>query len=434
MEPLKLVKYALDSTIALIGKGEEPTKALEKVSRELDLNQNYIQRVGESLNVALHFNHFTKSASDRSKDFAVANIPDVTKNIFGETEKTLNQKKAEWFRPTVESINYNKYLTDKGFKKVATELSSQRDDYNTFPTSVKGLYKQATEYISSLERDLDELKTNKVANDAYLEACFNALVNGFKKSAATRQAFHDFETKALVEYGDRAKGYVDLIYKSAGLTEARGIEDPHILMMEPTRELNLLGSLLKSASQKIELAEKVEDAEFYLGFQRSGLKQAGFKLHQGLGEFEKTAASEYADFLDTVIEKVAGPLTSSLITDLYSRIDAATYGRDKKSPPFKNTRMDDLTRSTLLQELIMTDPILKHQDPRKVIQAYQQILRLAPHLAMEREVVRSLLRSMTAAQSLGTMEANQLIEGNTSYLKQHQILHGSNNDDKKKDK
>jgi hypothetical protein len=52
---------------------------------------------------------------------------------------------------------------------------------------------------------------------------------------------------------------------------------------------------------------------------------------------------------------------------------------------------------------------------------------------MEKEVVRSLLRSMTAAQSLGTMEANQLIEGNTAYLKQHQMLHAVN-DDKKKDK
>ena len=133
------------------------------------------------------------------------------------------------------------------------------------------------------------------------------------------------------------------------------------------------------------------------------------------------------------MEKSAGPVSASLLTDLYGQLSDATYGRDKKSPTFKNTKMDDITRTTLLQELIMTDPILKHQDPKKVIQAYQQILRLAPHLAMEKEVVRSLLRSMTAAQSLGTMEANQLIEGNTAYLKQHQMLHGGA-DDKKKDK
>ena len=95
MEPLKIVKHALDSTIALINKGTEPTAALEKISRDLDLNPNYIQRVGESLNVALHYNHFTKTASDRSEDFPVANIPEVTKAIFGTIEKTNIQKKSE---------------------------------------------------------------------------------------------------------------------------------------------------------------------------------------------------------------------------------------------------------------------------------------------------------------------------------------------------
>ncbi len=432
MEPLKLVKYALDSTIALINKGTEPTSALEKISRDLELNPNYIQRVGESLNVALHYNHFTKTASDRSEDFPVANIPEVTKSIFGETNKTSIQKKSEWFSPSAETIDYNKYLTNKAFQKVAGDISKTVAS-DSYQTSLKGLYKQAADYISSLDRELDVLRTEKVANDAYLEACFNALVNGFKKTASARQSFHDFETKALSEHGDRAKDYLDLIYKAAGLTEVRGTRDEHKMFFDKTKELNMFDSLLKSAAQVGELSQKLQDTELFVGFQRASFKQAGFKLHSNLEETEKTASENYADFLDTVLEKIAGPLTSSLLTDLYSRLDDATYGRDKKSPTFKNTRMDDINRSTLLQELIMTDSILKHQDPKKVIQAYQQILRLAPHLAMEKEVVRSLLRSMTAAQSLGTMEANQLIEGNTAYLKQHQMLHAVN-DDKKKDK
>lgn len=431
MEPLKLVKHALDSTIALINKGTEPTAALEKISRDLDLNPNYIQRVGESLNVALHYNHFTKTASDRSEDFPVANIPEVTKAIFGTTEKTNIQKKSEWFSPSADTIDYNRYLTNKQFQKVAKNISNTVAN-EAYSTSLKGLYKQAVDYISSLEKELDGIRTEKVANDAYLEACFNALVNGFKKTASSRQAFHDFETKALSEHGNRAKDYLDLIYKAAGLTEARGTADEHKMFFDKTKELNMFDSLLKSASQVGELSQKLQDTELFVGFQKASFKQAGYKLHVQAGEVEKTAADDYADFLDTVIEKIAGPLTTSLLTDLYSRLDDATYGRDKKSPTFKNTKMDNINRSALLQELIMTDSILKHQDPKKVIQAYQQILRLAPHLAMEKEVVRSLLRSMTAAQSLGTMEANQLIEGNTAYLKQQQMLH--NVEDKKKDK
>lgn len=435
MEPLKLVKYALDSTIALINKGEAPTNALEKVSRELELNPNYIQRVGESLNVALHYNHFKKTASDRASDFPVADVPNITKNIFGEKAPNLNTKKAEWFSPSAEEVDYNKYLTNPNFKKVAKEISETKADFNEFGTSLKGVYKKAAEYISKLDKELDALRTEKVSNDAYFEACFNALVSNFKKTAAARQAFHDFETKAVATHGDRAVGYVDLIYKAASLNEERGRHDDKSIVFSDSRELKLFDSLLKSASAMNQLKEKLNDVETYVGFQKASFKLAGYKMNASYAELDKTASEELADALDSVIEKyagAAGAVGTSLLTDLFNQLGDATYGRDKKSPAFKNTKMDNVNRSTVLQELIMTDSILKHQDPKKVIQAYQQILRLAPHLAMEKEVVRSLLRSMTATQSLGPMEANQLIEGNTSYLKQHQMLHSI--DDKKKDK
>lgn len=435
MEPLKLVKYALDSTIALINKGEPPTKALEKVSRELELNPNYIQRVGESLNVALHYNHFKKTASDRSSDFPVADVPSITKNIFGEKETTLNTKKAQWFSPSPEEVDYNKYLTNPKFKKVANEISNTNANFDSFGTSLKGLYKKASEYISKLDKELDQLRTEKVANDAYFEACFNTLVTGFKKTAASRQAFHDFETKAVATHGERAVGYIDLIYKAANLTEDRGKHDRSAIVFNDSRELKLFDSLLKSASKVNKLKEDLSDAETYTGFQKASFKLAGYRMNSGYAEKEKTASDELADMLDVVLEKhagAAGAVGTSLLADLFTQLGDATYGRDKKSPAFKNTKLDNVNRSTVLQELIMTDSILKHQDPKKVIQAYQQILRLAPHLAMEKEVVRSLLRSMTATQSLGPMEANQLVEGNTSYLKQHQMLHSV--DDKKKDK
>ena len=433
MEPLKLVKYALDSTIALINKGDEPTKALEKVSRELELNPNYIQRVGESLNVALHFNHFKKTAADRSQDFPVANIPDITKSIFGEKEATLNEKKSEWFPEASNEFNFSKYIADKNFKKVAKDITETDANFDSFGTSLKGMYKKAADYISLLERELDELRTKKVANDTYFEACFNALVNNFKKTAAARQAFHDFETLAVAEHGERAAGYVDLIYKAASLTEARGQHDAKAIVFDKTRELQLFDSLLKSASELTKLATELNDVELYVGLQKASFKKAGHNMHHGLAAQEKTASEEYADFLDHAIEKVAiGPVSASLLTDLYKQLSDATYNKDKKSPTFKNSKMDNMTRSTILQELIMTDPLLKNKDAKVIIQAYQQILRLAPHLAMEKEVVRSLLRTMTATQALGTMEAKQLIEGNTEFMKQKQMIRGTE-DQKKKD-
>lgn len=55
--PVALIKTALASAVKLVNSGVSPTEALSKVAKEHDLNQNYIQRVGESLNVSLTFNH-----------------------------------------------------------------------------------------------------------------------------------------------------------------------------------------------------------------------------------------------------------------------------------------------------------------------------------------------------------------------------------------
>lgn len=432
MNPLNLVKHALDTTISLIKSGTAPTEALEKVSKELQLNKNYIQRVGENLNVALHYNHFRKSAEDRAQDFPVADIPTVTKNIFGQAEKTITEKKAEWFPEVAPKVNYSKFLTHKPFQKIASDISTSKANLESFGTTLKTTYKKAQDYISALEKELDHLQTEKVANDIYIESCFNALVKAFKKTAEARQEFHDFETKALYSHGDRAEPYIDLLYKAANLTEGRGRKDT-IQIFDKTAELDLFESLLKAASRHTQLETELNDVTNFVTFQKCAFKAAGQKLCSSSTPQEKTASEEYADILDQALEKIAGPVTSSLLSDLLTQLSDVAYGRDKQSPAFKNSKMDNMTRTTLLQELIMTDPILKHQDPRKIIQAYQQILRLAPHLAMEKEVVRSLLRSMTAAQSLGTMEANQLIEGNTAYLKQHQMLR-SGDAAKKKDK
>lgn len=429
MEPLKLIKYALDTSIALINQGSQPTSALEKTARELDLNPNYIQRVGEALNVALHYNHFNKSAAaNRADDFAVADIPTVTKTIFGEKEKTAAQKHSEWFGKQAEEIDYNKVLTHKGFKKQAEEIKNTDADFDSFDITFKGQYKKAADYISRLEKELDEIRTEKSANDTYLEAVFNATVNHFKKTAASRMAFHDFETKTFADHGERSKEYVDLIYKSAGLTEDRGIHDTGAINFEKSRELDLFDSLLKSASRSIELRDKLAEAEGYVAYNKAVFKHAGMKLHPDALKFEKEAASTLADIFEMMLEKdaFAGGIKESLIMDLYDQLSDAAYDRDKPSVAFKNTKMDNLNKVTMVQELMMTDPILRHQPPQKVLQAYQTMLRMSPHLAADKEVARALLRQLTATQSIAPTEANQWIEANTNLMKQQQMLQGVN--------
>lgn len=432
MQPLQIIKHALDSTISLINKGEKPSSALEKVAKELDLNSSYIQRTGEALNVALTYGHF-KTASDKSVDFDIADIPAITKNIFSEREKTANQKKAEWFPEVQEDVDYNKFLTNPGFKKSAAEIKKTNANFDSYETSYKGQMKKAVDYMSRLDREVDELQTEKVANEFYVENAFLNLISGFKKTAEARVPFHEFESQAYATYGERAVPYIDLLYKSAELSEERGERDAKYINFTPCRELNVFDSFLKAAAQKAELQASLIDAEQYVAQQKNNYKQACYKLNPMAMAFEKSACEALIDDLDDLVKEAGDDRPGGMgrIHELIEKVYNTATKQDVKSPVFKNTSMDNRERMMLLQDLIMTDDILKKQDPRKIIQAYQQILRLAPHISLEKDVVRAQLRQMLAGQALHPTDANQLVEANTNMMKQHQLLHSVENGEKK---
>jgi len=440
MQPLEIIKLALNSTIGLINKGSKPTDALEKVAREFDLNPNYIQRTGEALNVALFYGHM-KTAADRATDFDTGDINTVITNIFGEKEKTAGQLKAEWFPEVNEEVDYNKYLTNPEFKKAAEAIKNNSENYDSYGTSYKGQFKKAQDYISRLNRDLDEIKTEKVANDAYLEASLFNLINTFKKEAAYRTPFHEFESQAFATYGDRAVPYVDLIYKSAALTESRGTHDSKYISFEPCAELNHFDSLLKSASNKIKLSSELTDAVSLVNDQQNQFKQAGYKLNPLAAAFEKAACEKLANELDSLIaaypeEEVqkeaanddsipkptgfGGSIVGSLL-GLHERQKAALKADPRAPFLHSNTELDNRERAALLQNLILTDDVLKVENPYKIINAYQQILRLSPQMSKEQEVVRAKLREMMAGQALHPTDAQQLVELDTDLLKQKDL-------------
>lgn len=431
MQPLKIIKHALDSTIELINKGEKPTIALEKVARELDLNPNYIQRTGEALNVALHLDHF-KKASDRAGDFDVADIPSATKNIFGEKEVSLAQKKAEWFPTVTEDIDYNNYCTNPKFKKTAAAIKDTDAINESFGITYKGQFKKAADYMSRLDRELDVIKTEKVANDVYFEGAFFSLVNGFKKEASARTPFHEFESQAFATHGERSVPYLDLIYKSADIADERGSHDDKYINFTPCREVELFDSFLKSAAAKATHIVEVKEAEQYIDDQKLQFKQAGYKLNPMAQAFDKLACEQLAEDLNFIEKEAGGELGRSALVELISKFHDTMTGQNASKPVFQNTSLDNRERMTILQDLIMTDPILKKLDPRKIISSYQQILRLSPQITKEKQVLAAHLRAMTASGdgSLHATDANQLVDVNTNIMKQHQMQQQTEGGDK----
>ena len=81
-------------------------------------------------------------------------------------------------------------------------------------------------------------------------------------------------------------------------------------------------------------------------------------------------------------------------------------------------------RGFLLTELSHTDDILSKFPKEDVAKAYEQIVRIAPELAAEKEPVRALLRQTVNSQALGPFEAEQLIKADHELLKKRRLAKG----------
>ncbi len=266
----------------------------------------------------------------------------------------------------------------------------------------------------------------------------------------TRSNWDTFETSVFSKYGEKSVPYLDLLYKTADLDEERGKHDSNIKLAADCKEVELFDKFIdKVLEHKIAKAAS-EDAAYNLKFEQDYLKEAyhthGCELNKAAfsddsllekveqsikAERKKIASVDQEDpVLMYIAEKRAG-----VETEFDGRVKSAIDLVDMVKSPIENAGKPSLSASTntpnanrdralMLQELVSTDPIISKFPTHHVVDAYQQMLRIAPELSSEREVTRAFLRQAGATQAIDPFQAEQLIKANTSLFKQHQLQQG----------
>jgi hypothetical protein len=220
-------------------------------------------------------------------------------------------------------------------------------------------------------------------------------------------------------------------------------------MYEPAKELTMFDSLMKSASDFISAEKGLKVAQENFQFEKDYYSEIG-KLVANNGSLSKNAeandpvkikkknkSEKTADERDPVllrIEKQAKLKKSANLLNLFSLgsllsethpsqllandiSDRVMRPRDNAHRPKHNLTLENMERQLLLQELIMTDPILSRANPQKVAKSYEQILRLSPQISKEKEVVRAMLRQAVATQAIAPHDADQWTKLDTDILK-----------------
>ena len=451
-EPNKLLKEAVDAIVHNINDNRMPAHAaVVKTAREMDLNVHFIKRACEVINVALTYEHFRKNAADRDSDFPIVDAQKVSAEIFPDTTPSLPEQKTAMFSGSMveeEVPNFRKAKSDAKFKEAYASMVSFKEAPRGM--SAEGLCEKAGHALANLHQSLDNCRTAYAGAKEDLSSRFSSLVNHWSKEAATRLSFAEFESQVFSRHGEAAVPYLDLIHKAAGATQERGPHDPAHMAFDDAPETARFGELLKAGEEVVETGAAVSQAAADLA-EMEFRKQAAYarvrelrlqalqeedpetaKLAEAVVEQVKAAEEEDPVMIATlqkiaasksaVVEKTAAPSVGSALfgafVDQYKR-EASPGGGSSGGA------LNNLDRKHLIQNLMVTDPILKTYEPKKVADAYEQFLRLAPELSNEKEIVRSHLRQMAASQAMTAFDGAQLMDANTKLLKQRQLESGA---------
>ena len=473
-EPNILIKTALNDAVQKVNEGLDPTSALKKVASDLDLNPNYIQRVGEALNVALHYKHF-KTASDRSVEFDIADIPKVIEDTFTISDKTAAQYASENFADSYTDehvFNYNRILSNPVYKRAFLEVSEAPETRGSYPTTFRTIYEKSANYIGKLAKEAEETEIAGVEATLRLNEKFSELSDEFRRDPGYRTAFEEFESQVFAKHGEASLPYIDLLHKTACSHEERGVHDAGYMMFDQCKEAGMFDVLMQSAQAMVVLEQKTKEASENLAFERAFLKEAHVLLgktaaaaaeekeeskeeaeeespeHEEAEQEDedpvmaavkkKASDSEYSvipkytkdPVLEQSLEKEAslglgggnigsvfgGLLDTALHAASAPLSEAFTHGL-KKQPIKPNLTLENMERKLLLQELMLTDPILSKVNPAKVARAFEQILRLSPEISKEKEVVRAELRAMVSSQALSKFDADLMTKLDVGMLK-----------------
>ena len=452
-DPNKLLKVAVESIVSKINEERLPAHAaVVKTAREMDLNVHFIKRACEVINVALTYEHFRKNASDRESDFPIVDAQKVSAEIFPDNAPTQAEQKSAWFSGSIveEDIpNFRKAVDDTKFKAAFAILKAARDEDRVM--SDQGICEKAGYARLNMEQDLENCRTELVGAKLALNSKFAQLANHWSKTAAARSSFANFESEVFSRYGAPALGYINLLHMATGGKEARGEHDEKHVAFDDCPELLKFSELMEATQLVSDWVIKTAEATEALSTTERQKQSAYRTLAES--RFQECQDSETAIFTVETTEKLAATNDDDgldpVLTLANKKAAVAKEAADKlaagagaaaaglfgafldqyksestPSSPSSGGTLNNLDRKLLIQNLMSTDPILKTYEPKRVGDAYEQFMRLAPELSSEKEIVRSHLRQMVASQAMTAFDGAQLLDANGKLVKQQQMNAG----------
>lgn len=395
------LKNALEDAVGYYNNGMSANDAIVKSAMQHDLTIDQTDRVVESFNTAKTINFFDKNASDRTGKFDLASKKDVTLSLFGKNASEKRASAATVTSPDSMSSSFYTSAPDRSLnrknvfaEKRAALLDALVDginekwahDYsdNTF----QGMASDAYSFVKAAEADITDAigiidnylwsATEKIASD---------LAKGPYDTPADRADLfkvacpHKMVINEVSKFSPLLKAATGGIYAKMNVVDTTPVDD---LLKEAD-------DIMQAVAQRKEY--RVKQAEFKA--KAEALKEAMLKDPSVSKLVPKVKKA--ADLIHAPTPKQAGAAGLSLD----SILDTIESDSNKK---INEQARDDL-RGATVADLLSSDPILMDADPRQVASLYKSLISVAPRVSLNKEIVRSVLRSAINSVALSPADS-----------------------------
>jgi hypothetical protein len=420
-----LVKRAVE----LSGQqGYSPDDAIRKVAEENNLNEDFVHRVVATYNTARTVNVFDKSA-DKTVKFALADPSNI---LAGRIQERRDEIKS----PTMEKLPEHDYLTREaifvdGDSEFEADLAKFAGEEVKEASASFTIFNPLMRHLETTTRSVE---ATKELRDSLYEQAFWELSKTAEDHVAPYKFGWDLsimEAQAMNKLGaEFAKFAFDWIdAKAGGIGKRASAPDARRMVIWENKEL---GQALEKVANLFDLCAQVEvsfEAELQnLANNRQQYESLVKFAVQGRGEFDTgDPDSKKNDLNQSSKSQESADLTGaadsmSRVLDEANTMMAGTKERHKtlfdmvgrEAPEETSMRKDvheeteNVRRSILLHGLLAHDPVLSQEDPKAVAQAYETLVNISPVVSLNPNLTRSILRTMSAQQSIGPFEGAQI--------------------------
>lgn len=436
---------ALKQAVGHYNDGLSDEEAVVKSAEANDFNPDQTQRLLEVYNTTKTICFF-KTADDRTVEFSIANPEKVMGNLF--SQDRMKEERAEKEAHTFVIPDYSEYdRPETEFGKAAEAIEPLKKG-TFFDKDMDQIARSAYTLIDSVKQSADhcastagmcstkyQLVMNKLAehirqdyfnpdkfsealtffkaaHDEQAEPVINDLLaclpDAYRDKIASDELVSDFNERHAIE-AELFKQAVDLKLDYAQMkaceAEFRSMADEYTEQFKEASAMNddaeeddffapgLREKVAKSTYQTISTWDQLTNAKE----PRKATKDKA--LGDVFGMMSSTAG-------EIAKKEIVPAITESLKAPKISKQEKLTE------------RMRNFQRQLILEDLIVNDPVLQGMDPQNVANAYETVMRIAPDMSMNKEVVRSVLRAATNAEATSPFDAKVLAELENEVKKQ----------------